>query len=76
MAVAQHGRHVGAVLLRHFVGVAEGEEVLDVGAVEERRAAALAVERGCESGRESAGPSRVRVDERRGLSRERGDSAE
>ena len=76
MTFAKHRGNVGAVLLRDFVGVAEREEVFDIGAVKEHRAAALAVERGGECGRESAGPRRVRVDERRGLSRERGDSDE
>src|ERR1041385_1491859 len=71
VAFAEQRGHVGAVLLRNFVGVAEGEEVLNVRAVEERRAAALAVERGGECGREAAGPRRLLRDVRRGLARER-----
>src|SRR2546421_9330842 len=76
VAFAEQRGHVGAVLLRHVVGVAEGEKVLNVRAVQKSRAAALAVERGGERGREAAGPGRVRRDGRGGLSRERRDLAE
>ena len=48
VSFAQHRGHVGAVLLRDFVRVAEGQKVLDVRAVQECRATALAVERGRE----------------------------
>src|ERR1043165_7139644 len=76
VAFAEQRGHVGAVLLRLFVGVAEGEEVLYVGAVEERRAAALAVERGGKCGREAAGPRCVRRDVRRRRARERRNAVE
>src|ERR687886_595717 len=76
VAFAEQRGHVGAVLLRHLFGVAEGEEVLNVRAVEERRAAALAVERGRERRGEAAGPRRLGVEGRGGLAREHGGPAE
>src|ERR1044072_3461227 len=76
VAFAEERGHVGAVLLRDFVGVAEGEEILNGRAVEERRAAPLAVERGGKCGREAAGPRRLRRDVRRGLAREHRDAVE